>query len=63
MDLFTVDTVGEQNLLDQEEYNQSDILYSNEKNASNTVNENNNDEGDEDDADEDTDEIYDYGGE
>lgn len=29
MDLFTVDTVGEQNLLDQNEYNDSDILYSN----------------------------------
>lgn len=33
MDLFTVDTVGEQNLLDQDEYNGSEILYSNTKSA------------------------------
>lgn len=30
MDLFTVDTIGEQNLLRKNEYNTNEILYSNE---------------------------------
>lgn len=70
MDLFTVDTVGEQNLLDQNEYNDSEILYSNTKslNSKNIAEQQEKDSEEEIHADEEKDEIddieenYDYGG-
>lgn len=66
MDLFTIDTVGEQNLIDKDECNHLEVFYSktgdNETNISNSTNDveesSNNDE-----IDNDTEEIYDYGGE
>lgn len=70
MDLFTVDTVGEQNLLDQDEYNDSETLYSNTKSLkSKNVTEQQEEDSEEeihaDEAKDDIDDIeenYDYGG-
>lgn len=72
MDLFTVDTVGEQNLLEQDEYNNSETLYSNTKHLDikNAIeHEEKGDESEEEkyadkenDDNEDIEEEYDYGG-
>ncbi|XP_031618951.1 deoxynucleotidyltransferase terminal-interacting protein 2 [Contarinia nasturtii] len=67
MDLFTVDTIGEQNLLDKVEYDNTEVLYSNSK----SVNDQNTDDEEEDTKaveknydyhNEEDDEDYDYGG-
>lgn len=65
MDLFTVDTVGEKDLLDRDESNSAEILYTNKEYVEN--NDNEDEDQDEksrvDDSDEqDNEEDYDYHG-
>lgn len=68
MDLFTVDTVGEQNLLEKDIYDETEVLYSNSKNArrSSDGQENSDEDTEEKDSgnsdDEEEEEDYDYGG-
>lgn len=59
MDLFTIDTVGEQNLLYEDRCNHSEVIYSNDSNSAHDVEERSNN----DEIDDDPEEIYDYGGE
>lgn len=62
MDLFTVDTVGEQTLLGQDEYEDSEVIYSYNK-GENTENGKIDEEtNSNNDTEADTEEEYDYGG-
>lgn len=66
MDLFTVDTVGEHDLVDRGESDNSQILYTNHRFVESNKDESEHDEDEDEDVDEDddqeTEEDYDYGG-
>lgn len=63
MDLFTVDTVGEQTLVNQDKIQSSDILYSYSKDSEITQNESQDEDSNSDiENEEDTEDKYDYGG-
>lgn len=66
MDLFTVDTVGEHDLVDRGKCDNSEILYTNHRFVESNKDESEHDEDEDEDVDEDddqeTEEDYDYGG-